>query len=179
MWDYLCVLKAIRPRLPYFPAWENNLEGPNGPLIRWASGVPVPIKNFRGMAKFTKEMDNLFKQNKWIHFFPEGSMWFYYPDIRPLKKAVFKYAYKYDRPIIPISMSFRPTRGIYKLFTKKPHVDLHIGEPLYADKSLPLNESAEELKNRTYLVMQEMNGITPSSPTFNTNQDIFTYKKTM
>ena len=99
MWDYLCVLKAIRPHLPYFPAWENNLEGPNGPLIRWASGVPVPIKNFRGMAKFTKEMDNLFKQNKWIHFFPEGSMWFYYPDIRPLKKAVFKYAYKYDSKV--------------------------------------------------------------------------------
>ena len=27
MWDYLCVLKAIRPHLAYFPAWKENLNG--------------------------------------------------------------------------------------------------------------------------------------------------------
>ena len=26
MWDYLAVLKAIRPHIPYFPAWKPNFE---------------------------------------------------------------------------------------------------------------------------------------------------------
>ena len=41
MWDFICVMKAIRPRLMFFPAWKNNLEGPNGPLIRMAGGIPI------------------------------------------------------------------------------------------------------------------------------------------
>ncbi len=179
MWDYLCVLKAIRPNMPYFPAWKTNLEGSNGVLIRWASGVPVPTENLRAMAKFNKSMEWVLQNDKWLHFFPEGSMWFYYPDIRPLKKAVFKYAYKYDKPIIPITMSFRPRKGIYKWFGKTPLVDLHIGEPLYINKDLPINEATEEIRTRAYKVMQEMNGITQDSPTYNVDQNIQTYKKTM
>jgi 1-acyl-sn-glycerol-3-phosphate acyltransferase len=61
-----------------------------------------------------------------MHFYPEGSMWLFYPDIRPFKPAVFKYAVKYDRPIVPLTMSFRPRKGPTKLFTKKPQVDLHV-----------------------------------------------------
>ena len=83
MWDYLCVLKAIRPRLQYHPGWKTNFEGPNGPLIRWVGGIPVPTDNIRALAKFQKAIDEVLTSKKWLHFFPEGSMWFYYPDIRP------------------------------------------------------------------------------------------------
>jgi len=179
MWDYLCVLKAVRPHMPYFPAWKTNLEGPNGPLIRWASGVPVPTDNFRAMAKFQNALEEVLNKNKWVHFFPEGSMWFYYPDIRPLKKAVFKYAYRFNRPIIPLSISFRPRKGIYKWFGKTPLADLHIGEPLYPDKNLSPQEAVKDLQARAYHVMQEMNGIGVDSPTYNVDQNIFNYKKTM
>ena len=118
-------------------------------------------------------------KKKWLHFFPEGSLWFYYPDIRPLKKAVFKYAVKYDKPIIPITMSFRPRKGLLKIFGKKPAVDLHIGEPLYADKSLPRAEAEEKLHKEAYHIMQVMNGINPGDPTYNTDQNPQNYKKTM
>ena len=40
MWDYLCVLKVIRPHLAYFPAWKTNLEGSNAGLIRMAGAFP-------------------------------------------------------------------------------------------------------------------------------------------
>lgn len=179
MWDYLCVLQAIRPKLAYFPAWKTNLEGPNGPLIRWAGGIPVPTDNLRAMAKFQGALEDVLKSGKVLHFFPEGSMWFFYPDIRPLKKAVFKFAYKFDKPIIPITLSFRERKGIFKLFGKAPCVDMHIGEPLYANKDLPLQESVEDLRARAYHIMQVQNGITPSSPTYSTEQDIYKYKKTM
>ena len=106
-------------------------------------------------------------------------MWFFYPDIRPLKKAVFGYAVKYDKPLIPISMSFRERKGLRKIFGKGPFVDLHIAEPIYADKSLPPREAACELRKRAYDIMQNMNGIHPGDPTYNEDQNIDNYRKTM
>lgn len=166
MWDFLCVLKAIRPHLTYFPAWKENLEGTNGPLIRMSGGIPIPTDSIKAMKRFNAAMDEVFESGKWMHFYPEGSMWYYYPEIRPLKKAVFQYAVKYDKPLIPITMSFRPRRGIMKLLGKKPLCDLHVGEPLYADKSLPKREAERDLHARTYHIMQVMNGIEPDSPAY-------------
>ena len=179
MWDYLCVLKAIRPRLQYHIAWKTNFEGPNGPLIRWVGGIPVPTDNLRAMAKFQKSIQQVLENKQWLHVFPEGSMWWYYPDIRPLKKAVFKFAVKYNKPVIPMSISFRPRKGLWRLFSKRPFADLHIGEPILPDTSLPMEEAIDKMQKEAYHVMQVMNGINPGDPTYNTNQDIDTYQKTM
>lgn len=168
MWDYLCVLKAIRPHLSYFPAWKTNLEGSNAALIRMSGGIPIPTDSMKAMVKFSRAMDEVLESGKWLHVYPEGSLWFYYPDIRPLKKAVFQYAVKYQKPLIPITMSFRPRKGIMKLLGRKPLVDLHIGEPLYADTTLSKREAERKLHAETYHIMQVMNGINPEDPTYKT-----------
>ena len=178
-WDYLAVLKAVRPHLAYFPAWKENLEGPCGKLIRLSGGIPVPTNDIHAMHNFNLAMEEVLASGKWMHVFPEGSMWFFYPDIRPFKKAVFYYAVKFDKPIIPISMSFRKRRGFMRLFMKTPCVDLHIGEPIFPDKSLPVRDSAEKMQREAYHVMQVMNGINPCDPTYNTDQDIRNYHSTM
>lgn len=178
-WDYLAVLKAIRPRLAYFPAWKTNFEGSNAGLIRMSGGIPIPDNDLRAMVKFNRAIEEVLESGKWLHFYPEGSMWLFYPDIRPLKKAVFSYAVKFDKPIVPITMSFRPCKGIMNLFSKKPRVDLHIGEPLYYNKDLPKREAEEDLRARAYHVMQVMNGINPGDPTYNVDQNIANYQKTM
>lgn len=179
MWDYLCVLKAMRPRLAYFPAWKENLNGGFGSWIRMSGGIPIPTGSVRAMINFKKALDEVLESGKWLHFYPEGSMWVYYPDIRPLKKGVFQLAVRHDKPVVPITLSFRPRKGIYKLLGKKPLVDLHIGEPLYADKSLTPGEAAEKMQKEAYHIMQVMNGINPGDPTYNTDQDPKNYKKTM
>ena len=179
MWDYLCILKAIRPHLQYHPGWKTNFEGPNGPFIRWVGGIPVPNDNIRAMGKFQKAIGQVLEDKKWLHFFPEGSMWFYYPDIRPLKKAIFKYAVKYDKPIIPIVFTFRERKGLWKLFGNKPLVDLHIGDPIFPDKTLSRNDAIDKIHKEAYHIMQVMAGINPGDPTYNTDQNIDNYKKTM
>ena len=179
MWDYLCVLKAIRPHISYFPAWKPNFESGFQGCMRILGGMPIPENDIHAMIKFKHDLDEVVSSGKWLHVFPEGSLWYFYPDIRPLKIAVFNYAVKYEKPIIPISMSFRPRKGIRKIFGKGPFVDLHIAEPIYADKSLPPREAAQELRARAYHIMQEMNGITPSDPTYNVDQSIENYQKTM
>lgn len=179
MWDYLCVQKAIRPHISYFPAWKANFESGFQPFMRILGGMPIPQGDIHSMISFKKAMDEVVESGKWLHVFPEGSLWYFYPDIRPFKLAVFTYAVKYDKPLIPISMSFRPRRGLRKIFCKGPSVDLHIHEPIYADKSLPPRKAAEELRARAYKIMQEMNGIMPGDPTYNEDQNIDNYKKTM
>jgi 1-acyl-sn-glycerol-3-phosphate acyltransferase len=179
MWDYLCVLKAIRPHISYFPAWKPNFESGFQPYMRTLGGMPIPEGDIHSMITFKHDMDKVVESGRWLHVFPEGSLWYFYPDIRPLKIAAFNYAAKYNKPIIPISMSFRPRKGLCKLFGKGPCVDLHVSEPLYADQSLQMRESADELRSRVYKIMQHMNGIDPGDPTYNEDQNIEHYKKTM
>ena len=179
MWDYICIMVALRPRLGFFPAWKTNMEGPNGPLIRMAGGIPIPTDNFRSMVKFKEAMEEVFTRGDWMHFFPEGSMWFYYPDIRPLKKAVFKYAVTFDRPVLPIAFSFRPRKGLWKLIGRSPLVDLNIGDPIFYDKELPKLQAVKKLQQDSYHILQEMAGIHPGDPTYSTSLDLESYKKTM
>ena len=179
MWDYICIMVALRPRLGHFPAWKTNLEGPNGPLIRMAGGIPIPTDNLRPMVKFKEAMEEVFAQGGWMHFFPEGSMWFYYPDLRPLKKAVFKFAVNFDRPILPIAFSFRPRTGLWKLLGKSPLVDLNIGDPIFYDKDLPKLEAIKKMQHDASHIMQAMMGIHPGDPTYSTDQNLETYQKTM
>lgn len=179
MWDYLCVLKAIRPHISYFPAWKPNLESSFQPFMRILGGMPIPEGNVHAMISFKHALDEVVGSGKWLHVFPEGSLWYFYPDIRPLKIAAFNYAVKYGKPLIPISMSFRPRRGFRKIFGKGPFVDLHVAEPLYADPTLPPREAAEALRAETYRIMQSMNGINSTDPTYNEDQSIENYRKTM
>lgn len=179
MWDYLCVLKAIRPHISYFPAWKTNFESGFQSFMRILGGMPIPEGDIKSMMAFKDGLESVMKSNRWLHVFPEGSLWYFYPDIRPLKPAAFLYAAKYNKPLIPISMSFRPRKGIRKLFGKGPFVDLHISEPIYADTYINTRAAAYELRDRAYKIMQEMNGIHPGDPTYNEDQNIKHYKKTM
>ena len=179
MWDYLCVLKAIRPHISYFPAWKPNFESGFSPCMRILGGMPIPEGDIHAMMAFKRNMDEVVESGRWLHVFAEGSLWFFYPDIRPLKPAVFQYAVKYQKPLIPISMSFRPRKGWRKIFGKGPFVDLHISEPLYADPTLSPRNATDELRARAYKIMQEMNGIFPGDPTYNEDQNIDHYRKTM
>ena len=179
MWDYICILKAIRPIRQRLLAWKINFEGPNGPLIRNVGGMPIPTGNIRAMVKYGKAIDEVLENKEWLHVYPEGSMWFFYPDIRPLKPAVFKYAVKHNKPVIPLTFTFRKRKGITKLFTKAPFVDLHVGDPIFPDGSLPVKEAIDKMHKDSYHIMQTMCGINPGDPTYNEDQNINNYKKTM
>ncbi len=179
MWDFISVMVALRPKIGFFPVWKDNVEGSNSLWIRIAGGIPVPTDNMRSMFHFKRALEEVFERKDWVHFFPEGSMWFYYPDIRPLKKAVFKYAVSYDRPILPITFSFRPRKGLWRLIGKSPLVDLNIGDPIYHDKSLTKAEAVKKLQQDAYRIMQEMVGIHPGDPTYCEDLNPENYKKTM
>jgi 1-acyl-sn-glycerol-3-phosphate acyltransferase len=160
-WDFLMILQAIRWRRLYFPAWKQNLLGPDRNLIRLAGGIPVP-DDLSGMKYFNKAIDDIIQEKKWLHVFPESANWPYYPYIRPFKKGMFSIAYKYNLPLLPMSFSYRPATGIYKVFKKNlPLITLRLGEPLFPDLSLPRKEAVNLLRRQCHEEICRLAGFEP------------------
>jgi 1-acyl-sn-glycerol-3-phosphate acyltransferase len=158
-WDFLCVLQAVRFRRLYFPAWKENLSGPDGTLIRLVGGIPVPT-DIHVIRCFNRAFDELHEKRKWFHVFPEGSNWPYYQPIRPFKKGMFTMAYKYNIPVIPLAFSYRPARGLYRLFKNKyPLVTLRVGDPILPDPALSRKEAAALLREQCHKRIVELAGI--------------------
>jgi 1-acyl-sn-glycerol-3-phosphate acyltransferase len=73
---------------------------------------------------------------------------------------MFSMAYKYNIPVIPMAFSYRPPRGLYKLFRKNsPLITLRIGEPILPDTSKPRREAAALLRELTHRKIVELAGI--------------------
>ncbi|MDR1970493.1 MAG: 1-acyl-sn-glycerol-3-phosphate acyltransferase [Treponema sp.] len=159
-WDLLMILQAVRFRRLYFPAWKENLGGPDRTLIRLVGGIPVPT-GVHAMKNFNLAFDELHRKKKWFHVFPEGSNWPYFHLIRPFKKGMFTMAYNYNLPVIPLAFSYRESRGLYKIFKRGlPLVTLRIGEPILPDLSKPRKEAVTLLRALTHRRIVELAGIT-------------------
>ncbi|MDR3145106.1 MAG: 1-acyl-sn-glycerol-3-phosphate acyltransferase [Treponema sp.] len=158
-WDFLCILRAVRFRRLYFPAWKENVSGPDRNLIRLVGGIPVPT-DLHVIGYFNRAFDELHERGKWFHVFPEGSNWPYYQPIRPFKKGMFTMAYKYRIPVIPMAFSYRPARGLYRLFKKNyPLITLRVGEPILPDLDLPRKEAVNLLRAACHRRITELAGI--------------------
>lgn len=157
MWDYLCVLLAIRPHRQYHAAWLTNLKGPNRHLIRLIGGIPVPT-NYVGLKKFDEAVDEVIVSKKWFHLFAEGSLWFHYDKIRPFKKGAFTYAVRHNVPVLPLVISYRERKGWTRIFSKKPLLDITICPPSMPDTTLPKNQAVNTLLNQCRTKMQVASG---------------------
>lgn len=135
-YDYMCIMMGIRPHYQVYPAWNAKFLDKDRHSVRLTGGIPVPEK-LSGLKKFYEAFDRHMSEKAWIHFFPEAAMWPFYQKIRPFKKGAFSLADKHDYPILPLAFSFRNPGKFAKLFgAKEPHATLHIGKPIYPDKSI-------------------------------------------
>ena len=183
MWDYLGVLRSIKPIKPYILSWATNINGENATLIRMVGGIPVPTDNYRGQLTFMKTIKELLTVEKgWLHICVEGSMWEYYAPIRPLKRGASTFAVRFNKPIIPMAYSYRKPSWIRrKIFHQIALFTLNIGEPLYPNENLPLEDREAELTNRLHdemvrLAFRDVNNkLYPGE--FNNNKRVDYYSK--
>ncbi len=162
MWDYIAVMKAIRPYKSYLLAWDKNINGENGTLIRLVGGIPIPEKDIAGQRAQLRAIRGLFKEHGWLHIYAEGSMWEYYQPIRPFKRGSAFIAVTNDVPVIPLGFSYREPGWIRKhVFGQIACFTLHVGEPLYADKSLKQKDREKDLTTRANKAVCALVGIDP------------------
>ena len=183
MWDYIAVMKAIRPNKPYLLAWDKNINGENGTSIRLVGGIPIPENTVAGQKAFLKAISGLLSNHGWLHIYAEGSMWEYYAPIRPFKRGAAMIAVNNNKPIIPLGFSYREPGWIRKnIFHQLAMFTLHVGEPVFPDMSLKPKEREKDLTIRANKAVCELVGIDPEKniyePEFNDSKRIDYYTDT-
>ena len=146
MWDYLGIMSLVKPRKPRMLVWDKNVTSSLGGAVRLVGGIPIPVNNMRGFAKMCNQTFDYVKNGGWLHIYAEGSMWEYYAPIRPFKDGPAYFAFKTDRPVLPLAYSYRPVGWLRKkVFHQIAKFTLNVGEPLFIDKSLPKDEAIKKL----------------------------------
>ena len=160
-WDFLAVLQAVKYRRLCFPARSDLIFTSDAFQVLGAGGIPLP-ETLSATKKFNEAFDNLHARKKWIHVFPESCRWDFYQPIRPFKLGAFTFAYRYNVPVIPMVISYRPRTGIYKIFRKRrndPLITLTIGEPILPDLTLQRKHSSQKMMEEAHACMEKMAGI--------------------
>lgn len=161
IFDCLVIRRSIRKKLRIIAAPFNNQKGRFGNWMR--SGGMMPLsENYGGMKKFNEAINYYLNHNTSILIYPEGSMWPMYKKPRPHKIGAYHYAIKYDKPIVPLFITF----------DEKNHFTLNILNPIYRNTNLNSNEQKEDLRNR---VMNEL--IIFYEKTYNVKYDLNVNKK--
>lgn len=161
MWDYIAVMCGVRPHRTNIMIWAPNVNGENGVMMRLVGGIPIPEGNVGGTKACLRAVHDLLDGGGWLHVYAEGSMWEYYAPIRPFKKGAATLAERNGKPLLPLAFSYREPGRLRRFFGQIATFTLHIGEPLFADESLPERERAEDLTRRAHAAVCRLAGFDP------------------
>ena len=181
-WDYIAVMKAIRPFRSNLLAWDKNVRGENATLIRMVGGIPIPTDDVHAIGAFSRTVKDLLKGGGWLHVYAEGSMWEYYMPIRPFKSGIGYFSVQCDKPILPMAFSYREPGWIRKkIFRQTACFTLNIGEPIFPDETLGRKERETDIVKRAHESVCRLAGIDPEKniypPIFHNTKRIDYYER--
>lgn len=160
--DAPAVLRAVwanrHTRIPMYAPNFNTKDR----WYMWAvGGIPIPNTGLEATKRFYQAFDEFNRRGSWFHIFPEAARWDGYKPLRPFQKGAFAMAYKYDKPILPCAITFRPRTGIYRLFGSQdePLLTVKVGEPIFPDKQKPRSAEINRMRDEAFSAMLKMLGI--------------------
>lgn len=156
--DYVTIRRALIPHMGYISMWKNNHLRRIGWIIRLAGSIPVPKNDSSATLAMMRAVDKCLQDGNWFHIYPEASMFYYYEDVRPFVDGAFVFAVRNNKPIVPMAFSYRPAKGLYKLWKKKgaPLINLNFGTPIYPNNDLPMRERITDLNNRCHDAVKKL-----------------------
>ena len=162
-WDYIFLMRTVKPRKTNVLVWAPNVNGPDGPSVRLVGGIPIPEAEggLSAMKAFNAAFDEYNRLGYWFHIFPEAKRWDWYKPLRPFQKGAFTMAYKYNKPLLPFAVTYRPRTGIWRLLGPKngPLTQVIIGAPIYPDTTQPRAAETERLLTLTHETICRLAGI--------------------
>lgn len=159
--DAVAVKQALCPwRHIWIPMYAKHFNGSQYWFVRYVGGIPVPEKR-SGMRKFDEAFDHYHRRGQDVLVFPEAVRWNWYTPIRPFRKGAFTMAYRWGCPVVPMAITYRRRKGLYRLFGKKdvPTVTIHVGEPIMPDNTKPRRDELERLRTEAHRRIVELAGI--------------------
>lgn len=153
--ENMALYKAITANQPnkhkfYRVIREGNYTNPPkgfDMFFKHANTLPLS-SNSETMRKFMKALEVLTKKNNYILVYPEQHMWWNYKKPRPLKDGVYRFATKFNTPIIPCFITLTDSDILDSDGLNIQEYTIHIMPPLYPDPNLSLKENVSSLKNK-------------------------------
>ena len=148
--DCTMVGLANAPQKTFFTSLETNFKIPVvRKIIKLLNAIPIP-QNIQYTRDFMNSIDKLLKDNKTIHFYPEGSLWPYHNKIRHFKNGAFDFAVRNNVPVVPMVFKFNKAKKINNLIKTRTTITLVIQKPIYPNKLLTKKDAIIDLKGRAY-----------------------------
>ncbi len=151
IFDCFAVKKALKPKRAKFVVADFNLRNDN--IIHkmmQVEGILPLSKNLSAMRKFEEAFEFYLNKNQFVAIYPEQCLWPMYEKPRPFKNGAFKYAVKYNVPVIPMFITFRPS-GVYdEKGIEQKYFTVNIMPPIYANTELSPKEQEFDLMKRNY-----------------------------
>ena len=113
--------------------------------------------NTHTMGKFLEALKVITKKKSYILIYPEQYMWWNYKKPRPFKDGAFKFAYRYNTPIIPCFITMADS---------KEHIDgdglpvqeytIHIMKPIYKDPTINQRDAVAHMREQNFNAWKEV-----------------------
>lgn len=119
------------------------------------SGGFLPVgTTVKDLQNLQNAVGTLVKKGKIVNFYPEHALWRRYEKVRPFKPGAFRFAVKFDVPVIPVFMEFRETK-LRKLLRMQKKVVVHILPAVYPDREGAIKERTQALLERVHCDMEK------------------------
>ena len=152
--QYAYESSKVRKRKFYRVIKEANytsFPGFYGFLMRNCNTLPLS-SNKTTMKKFLKAVNKLLVEGNFVLVYPEQSMWWNYRKPKPLKKGAFTFAATAEVPVLPCFITMEDTEVMDGDGFPVQAYTIHVGEPIYPDKTKTKAENAEMMRQRNYEV---------------------------
>ena len=133
----------------------TNFGGLYGFFFRHCNTLPLS-SNVKTMKKLFNAIDVLLSRGERILIYPEQAMWYNYRKPRPLKSGAFKFASKYNVPIIPAFITMEDTDKKDALGFNIPEYTIWFLPAVYPKCELSEKDNADYLKEENYRLWKEL-----------------------
>lgn len=118
-------------------------------IIKALGAIPIP-RTPKAMKKFNEAVGVILEQGHIVHFYPEGVLFPYYNGVREFRHGAFKYGAKFDKPIVPMVITYYKNGE-----NKTPRAKITVLDPVYPDTNLTERECAKLLEKTAKTEMTE------------------------
>jgi len=163
IFENMAIYKVFKDNAPnkhkfYRVIREGNYTAPpKGFDMFFKHANTLPLSSSRNtMKKLISALEVLTKKNNYILMYPEQYMWWNYKKPRPFKDGVFKFAYKFNVPIIPCFITMKDSEFVDGDGLKIQRYTVHIMPPIYPDKNALQKENVASMKELNFNLCKDV-----------------------
>ena len=118
-------------------------------MMRHANTMPL-CSGLSALKEFYSGMETLLARGEKILIYPEQAMWFNYRKPRPLKPGAFRFAAKYNVPVIPVFVGMKDSRETDDDGFPVQELYVHYLPAIFPDGDMSVRKNTESMMKCNY-----------------------------